>query len=298
MSKLNMQNKEYIVFAAFVLVNAMLAMNCFTLSLWSRVDRQENQNSKTQYRPKEMEVRRDWSEKFERLNTPKPIKSPDINLHWTLNDSYSKDKLIKLVSSSFRSALCIVVDQKKDKYVDPDISICSVWNDPSNSIHAISRELSEKEIETRIDQIEEVILNPKYADNIVFLLKGETYLVVNTTKLYSDEGSHELIIIPNSFLEDYLNDPKEKLIRKKINTLIRINYKSYPRSFISFIQEGKEKSRVVLLEWENIYDPKKDTKFIPLTLLYPVTVLMDIFLMPIGAILFFTGVLPFSINTQ
>ena len=293
-----MRKKEYIVFAAFVLVNAMLAMNCFTLSLWSRVEKQESQNRKTQYSSEEMDVRRNWNENFESLSTEKPIKSPDINLFWTLNDSYSKDKLVKLAAKSFRNALCIVVEPKKNKYKDPDISVCGIWNDPSNSIHAISRELSEKEIETRIDQIDEVILNPKYADNIVFLLKGETYLVVNTTKLYSDEGSHELISLPNSFLEDYLYNVKEKLIRKKINTLIRINYKSYPRSFISFIQEGKEKNRVVLLEWENIYDPKKDTKFIPLTLLYPVTVLMDIFLMPIGAILFFTGVLPFSINTQ
>lgn len=293
-----MLKKEYTVFAAFLLVNAMLAMNCFTLSLWSRVDRQENRNSKTQYRPKEMEVRRDWNKNFESLNTPKPITSPDINLHWTLNDSYSKDKLIKLVSSSFRSALCIEVNQKKDKYVEPETSICGIWNDPSNSIYALSRELSEKEIESRIDQIDEIILNPKYADTIVFLLKDETYLVINTKKLYSEEGSWELISSPNSFLEEYLNNTKEKLIRKKINTIVRVNYKSYERSFISFIQEEKAKSRVILLEWESIYDPKKDTKFIPLSLLYPVTILMDIFLMPIGAILFFTGVLPFSLNTQ
>jgi hypothetical protein len=54
MSKLNMQNKEYIVFTAFVLVNAMLAMNCFTLSLWSRVDRQaKSKHVKLSIVPKE-----------------------------------------------------------------------------------------------------------------------------------------------------------------------------------------------------------------------------------------------------
>ncbi len=276
----------------------MLAMNCFTASLWYKVGKQESQNRKTQYRSEEMNVRRDWNENFESLNSENPTKSPDINLHWTLNDSYSKNNLIKLVSKSFRNAICIVVNQKKDKYVDPNISICSVWNDPSNSIHAISRELSEKEIETRIDQIEEIILNPKYADNIVFLLKDETYLVVNTTKLYPEENSWELITTPNDYLTDFLNNSKEKLIRKKINTIVRVNYKTYSKSYISFLSVDKEKNRVVILEWENIYDSKKDTKFIPLSLLYPVTVVMDIFLMPIGAILFFTGILPFSINTE
>ncbi|MBK6608759.1 MAG: hypothetical protein IPO06_30425 [Leptospiraceae bacterium] len=293
-----MLKKEYTVFAAFLLVNAMLAMNCFTASLWYKVGKQESQNRKTQYRSEEMNVRRDWNENFESLNSENPTKSPDINLHWTLNDSYSKNNLIKLVSKSFRNAICIVVNQKKDKYVDPNISICSVWNDPSNSIHAISRELSEKEIETRIDQIEEIILNPKYADNIVFLLKDETYLVVNTTKLYPEENSWELITTPNDYLTDFLNNSKEKLIRKKINTIVRVNYKTYSKSYISFLSVDKEKNRVVILEWENIYDSKKDTKFIPLSLLYPVTVVMDIFLMPIGAILFFTGILPFSINTE
>ncbi|MBK7057405.1 MAG: hypothetical protein IPH52_20620 [Leptospiraceae bacterium] len=291
-----MLKKEYIVFAAFVLVNAMLAMNCFTASLWYKVEKQEKQNLKTQYSSEEMDVRRDWNENFESLNSENPIKSPDINLHWTLNDSYSKNNLIKLVSKSFRNAICIVVNQKKDKYVDPNISICSVWNDPSNSIHAISREISEKEIETRIDQIDEIILNPKYADNIVLLLKDETYLVINATKFYPEENSWELITTPNDYITDFLNNSKEKLIRKKINTIVRVNYKTYEKSYIFFLSVDKEKSRVVILEWESIYDSKKDTKFIPLSLLYPATVVMDIFLLPLGAILFWTGILEFRIN--
>lgn len=158
--------------------------------------------------------------------------------------------------------------------------------------------MSEKVIEPRIDQIEEIILNPKYADNIALLLTDETYLVVNTTKLYSEENSWELITMPNAYLADFLNNSKKKLIRKKINTIVRVNYKTYNKSYISFLSVEKEKSRVVILEWENIYDPRKDTKFIPLSLLYPVTVVMDIFLLPIGAILFWTGILEFRINPQ
>ena len=276
----------------------MLALNCFTASLWYKVEKQDRINSKTQYSSEEMNVRRNWTKNFESLNSQTPTKSPDINLIWTLNDSYTGNSLIQMASESFRNALCIEIKQSKNVYTNPEVSICSVWNDPFNSIHAISRELSEKVIEPRIDQIEEIILNPKYADNIALLLTDETYLVVNTTKLYSEENSWELITMPNAYLADFLNNSKKKLIRKKINTIVRVNYKNYNKSYISFLSVEKEKSRVIILEWENIYDPKKDTKFIPLSLLYPVTVVMDIFLLPIGAILFWTGILEFRINPQ
>jgi hypothetical protein len=294
-----MLKREYIVFAAFVLMNAMLAMNCFTMSLYTKINDIEKKNQKFEYDNEEFIVRKNWHENFETLNTPNPKKSSEINLIWTPNDSYTMERLIRLASKSFRNALCIVIQENQNEYIDPNISACSIWNDPINSLHAIPKELSEKIIEPRLTQIEELIYNSEYADNLIFLLKNKSYLSIHVNKLYSEPSSWELFTEDDPNVQKFLDNRKGKIIRKKINTIIRVNYKNYNKSYVSFIQQENTKSRIIKLEWQSVYDSNKDPKFIPITLLYPLTVAMDIVLFPVGVILSWTGIItPFKLDTK
>jgi|JI9StandDraft_2_1071091.scaffolds.fasta_scaffold61638_3 hypothetical protein len=292
-----MINKEYIVFTAFVLVNAMLAMNCFTMSLWYKVEKQNKNVNTDKYSSLEVDVRRKWQDNLESLNTLTPTKSPSIYMRWISNDGYSKHRLVELISKSIANALCILIYPDQNKYKNPESNACAFWKDSLNTIYPISSELSEKIIEPQINNIDEIIINTKYADNIIFLLKDKNYLAINFTKAYNEEGAWEKIKNIES-LENFLDNSKQTLFRKKINTMVRISYKSYSKSYISFLYEKQHKYKVIILDWDNIYDPNRDPSLIYLSLLYPVTLLMDIFLMPIGAILFWTGVLPFNINLK
>jgi hypothetical protein len=68
---------------------------------------------------------------------------------------------------------------------------------------------------------------------LFFSSKDKNYLAINFTKAYNEEGAWEKIKNIES-LENFLDNSKQTLFRKKINTMVRISYKSYSKSYISF----------------------------------------------------------------
>jgi hypothetical protein len=262
--------KEYIVFTAFLLVNTMLALNCFTFSTYANIKKIQSNNFKEIVGAK-------YSNKINFSSTELML-VPDVSAQWNQNDQIQ----INFSTPSLRN-FCIQTILHKTYYKNPDIKECQEIKKADTHFYKFRSTSFYSKIKRTFNSIDEIAINTDYPDDIVFILNNQTYLVIHNSKDNQNTLPSTKIEEADNWVETFLNNKNNTVTRKKINTLLEIKVQSSQEFYLTFLYKENSFRQILTLEWEykEILKESAVGKFIFLTLVLPLALAGDILLSPI-----------------
>ena len=263
-----MRKKEYIVFAAFLLINGMLALNCFTYIVFSK----RNKISDSNYEEEKVVIRNN------KPNFPNSYSTlvPGVIAIWN-----NKNQLqISFLSPSVYH-FCIQIENQRNDYKNSDIKDCEeVQEKPHSSFYQIETNLINNRLKEKFFEVTELVINTKYPNDLVFLLKDSSYILIN-----SELELHEtnILNLQDSFLKKFLDNKDNTIQRQKINTMFEIKFFRSEYGYVYFQNLPNKKNRIISIEWyyKEIIRESKIPEFILWTLILPATLILDLFMAPI-----------------
>ena len=269
-----MLNKEYIVFAAFLLVNVLLALNCITLAVKEAIYKNENDLSLSEALQAD-------------LKTSNPDEQSDKSHPLIISDLYmtivTKNQLqLDYSWYNFKHILCIEIQDTQNLYTNQNITTCEKKPVKDfNSFYRIPIAHAKTIIEPNLDKIEEVITNSNFADNLIFLLNDKSYLVVNINKTDIDSKVPKILTSANSMIRKFLVNKNGNIFRKKVNAMLRLNLEIDSNSCISFFFFENLKGRAIIIDLQNPNPTFRNLKHIMLSIFHPIATVLDIVLLPV-----------------
>lgn len=250
----------------------MLAMNCFTFNVYDKMNEIRKRDFEETIQTKYINNKVNFS--FTEFTIV-----PNVSAQWNKADQIQINFLIPAQKN-----FCVQTIPYKTNYENPDIKECQELetNEEEPFYKIKSGQLIQK-LRRNFNLIDEIALNANYPNDLVFILKNQSYLVIHNSKEINMNSSMETLKEKDQWITNFLNNQLNTVSRKKINTMLEIKVSSTSEFYVSFLYKENSFHKNLILEWEYKEILKKSTvgNFILWTILLPFALAGDILLSPI-----------------
>lgn len=255
----------------------MLAMNCFTYIVFS----ERNKISELNYEKEKVVIRN---------NKPNFQNSYSILVLGVIAIWNNKNQFQISFSSPNVNHFCIQIENQRNDYKNSDIKNCEdIQEKPHSPFYQIETNIINNKLKEKFFGVTELVINTKYPNDLVFLLKDSSYILINSElEFYENLSDNDQLNPQNSFLKKFLDNKDKTIQRQKINTMLEIKFFRSEYGYVSFQNIPNKKNRIISIEWfyrETIRESKVP-EFILWTLILPFTFILDLVLLPFSVTLY------------
>ena len=182
----------------------------------------------------------------------------------------------------YKYHLCIEIQDNENMITYANFIACKKKSKQDfNSFYRVPIAHAKTIIEPNLDKIDEIITNSDYADNLIFLLKDKSYLIVNINKPDTDLTTQKTLTSVGPMIQKFLVNKNGNLHRKKVNTMLRMNLEIDDKACISFFNIENTKSRAIIIDLQSPDPTFRKLKHVILSILHPIAFVLDIVLLPL-----------------
>ncbi len=247
-------------------------MNCFTISVYDKMNQIRKRNYEEKTGTKYINNKGIFSP------TDFTI-VPNVSAQWN-----QRDQIQINFSDETRKNFCIQTKPKEIYYENPEIKEClEIETNDEQAFYKLKSNSLTQKLKKNFYSIEQIALNTNYPNDLVFILKNQSYLIVHNSKEVDINTSIEVLKEKNEWISNFLDNQENTVSQKKINTMLEIKINTSNEQYIAFLYKENPTHKILIIEWEYKEILKKSAvgKFILWTILLPFALAGDILLSPI-----------------